>query len=910
MTAVEPLPADEARIFLNNAFGQVDGGWLTLFAVNRTSGDKVIRWRTVDDIDGLVLDAADLEPSCCVWFGAATRSQRTTGRGGAADCDVIPGLWLDIDVAGPNHAQTDLPPTIEAAEQLLAEFPLPATVVINTGGGLQAWWLLNEPMPASEATTILSRWGATWSERGHAKGWHIDNVFDIARVMRLPGTTNRKNIPRPVFIARADWQLRFGVDDLDQWLIDPPAPSTPARRAVPYIGPERPGDAYNAAVSGHDLLLATGWTLDDRDSSGNYHYRAPHRADKRGITGATYYPDDGHITVWSETFARSHGLTTKRPYDPFGYYAAVHHAGDFTAASEALAAQGYGTSTINGGRPMLGPSAPPPTVDEPWADPIPLGETTTAPPFPLEVLPGWMRDHVEAVAEELQVATDLPAMLGLSALACAQAGHRVVHVKNTWHEPLNLYMVCALPPGAGKSPAVRAMLRPLDRAERDGRKDAELRRKQVEMERRVVEAKLKKAEAAGDTHMATGFLAELETESLQVPVIPRFLADDATPEALCGLLHEQHGRLALVSTEGGPFEMMTGRYSERANLEVYLQAWSGDTIRIDRVGRGSMVIPDPVLNVCLTVQPSVISALAERPELAGRGLTARFMYSVPRDFVGHRNLIDDADTDPHIATTYEAHLHRLIRHGRPDEPEVIDLEAAARKMFLTWRQQLEADRRPDGPLRPMAEWTTKLESSVVRVAGLLAVADDLGTVDASTMGRALRIGEYWLDHARAVHDLWGADETIGKARQVLTWARQRQLTTFTLRDLYAAMRRSFPTAADTVPVLNLLTERGWLRPLFEGPITTGARGRPSPEFAVHPNALWTTDAHARHARPQDDAHARDARHARRDISELLTHSLHTHARERHCAHDAHDAHEPESAPEVTAPSSEPDLELF
>ena len=55
--------------------------------------------------------------ACCVWFGAATRTERlTTGRGGAADCHTIPGLWLDIDVAGPTHATAHtLPPDTNAA---------------------------------------------------------------------------------------------------------------------------------------------------------------------------------------------------------------------------------------------------------------------------------------------------------------------------------------------------------------------------------------------------------------------------------------------------------------------------------------------------------------------------------------------------------------------------------------------------------------------------------------------------------------------------------------------------------------------------------------------------------------------------------------------------------------------------
>ena len=43
-----------------------------------------------------------------------------------------------------------------------------------------------------------------------------------------------------------------------------------------------------------------------------------------------------------------------------------------------------------------------------------------------------------------------------------------------------------------------------------------------------------------------------------VPPLPRWLVDDATPEALAGLL-AAYGRIALLSPEGDVFDQMAGR---------------------------------------------------------------------------------------------------------------------------------------------------------------------------------------------------------------------------------------------------------------------------------------------------------------------------------------------------------------
>ena len=52
----------------------------------------------------------------------------------------IPGLWLDIDIAGPAHKKQNLPPTREDAIDLLeSNLPLHPTILVDSGHGLHAY---------------------------------------------------------------------------------------------------------------------------------------------------------------------------------------------------------------------------------------------------------------------------------------------------------------------------------------------------------------------------------------------------------------------------------------------------------------------------------------------------------------------------------------------------------------------------------------------------------------------------------------------------------------------------------------------------------------------------------------------------------------------------------------------------
>jgi hypothetical protein len=149
----------------------------------------------------------------------------------AADSVIaVPGVWLDIDYGVVGHKKPNLPGDLNDAVDLLMALPLQPTEVVDSGGGLQVYWLFPELLPVfdetgrAEAASLVKRWlryaqdvaRKLGRERGEPEGWDVDATFDLARVLRVPGTLNHKHEPpKPVTtLTEIGCGRRYSVADL------------------------------------------------------------------------------------------------------------------------------------------------------------------------------------------------------------------------------------------------------------------------------------------------------------------------------------------------------------------------------------------------------------------------------------------------------------------------------------------------------------------------------------------------------------------------------------------------------------------------------------------------------------------------------------------------------------------------
>ncbi|MGW1990109.1 DUF3987 domain-containing protein [Embleya sp. NPDC001921] len=488
---------------------------------------------------------------------------------------------------------------------------------------------------------------------------------------------------------------------------------------------------------------------------------------------------------------------------------------------------------------------------ERWPEPIPLGGGVALPPLPVGSFPGWMGEFVTAVAEETQTPPDLAGVVGLSCLATAAGGRVVVRVRGQWAEPLNLFTAAALPPGNRKSAVFDLMTAPLLDVEQAMQEESRMAVVEARMLKDVAEEAAKKAaiKAANDDGSGGSYLAAeavdlaQAAEAMTVPAMPQLIADDATPEAVASLLAQQGGRLAVLSAEGGVFDIIAGRYSSgRSNLDVYLKGHAGDMLKVNRAGRAEY-LRAPALTIGLACQPDVLKAIGAQEEFAGRGLLARFLYSLPESWVGYRSTRPEP-IPVQVLETYGRNMAALTRSlGALTEPAAVTVSPEADAVFAVFQERLEPQLRPrEGALGHIATWASKLAGAVARIAGLLHLAEHLTDgwgkpVTPETMTAAINLGDYFVAHALAVFELMGTDEDmdLDGARLVHGWLRANPAREVSHTAVFKGVRcREYPTSRSIDPALTTLEEFGWLQPM--PPPDKRGRGRPpAKRYLLHPS---------------------------------------------------------------------------
>jgi hypothetical protein len=323
----------------------------------------------------------------------------------------------------------------------------------------------------------------------------------------------------------------------------------------------------------------------------------------------------------------------------------------------------------------------------------------------------------------------------------------------------NLYIVGSLPPSSGKN-SVEGVVAPF--------RDFEKRRRETwetDDEPRLfaakesLEAKLKagrnpKSKTVLDESQQADIQKKISKHEKRLKWCPDLLAgDDTSAHLIQKVQYVTDETLCVFSSEGGDIvQTMLGRFQDKgADLKFWLKGYSGDNHKSGRVHSGGVVIDEPILTVCIFVQPYVWDEIHTNKEADSCGLLPRFLVSqtfspMPFDN-GEAMEIPQTLTDEWNRRIVEILEMRVERGGdgldgknNPREvqcaPDAVEILRCLHNEAVTLANGPCADLRPD-----LGRW----RENAARLALVLAVAENpyCKELTGELAGRAVKLFKWF-----------------------------------------------------------------------------------------------------------------------------------------------------------------------
>jgi hypothetical protein len=431
--------------------------------------------------------------------------------------------------------------------------------------------------------------------------------------------------------------------------------------------------------------------------------------------------------------------------------------------------------------------------------------------------------------------------------------------KDDWLVVPNLWGGVVGLPSAKKSPAIGAALKPMEKLIAQASEKHKAATEAFATSKMVFEARMEAIEkrvrgvasakdySAKDLESIVRELDQHLRSEPGAPVLRRYKTNDSTIEKLGELLRENPFGLLMLRDELVGLVVSWEREGREGDRAFFLEGWNGNhDFNTDRIGRGSIYVPNMCLSIFGGIQPDKLTAYLEQATnaLANDGMLQRFQLLVYPDHCPweYRDRLPDKQARECAWEVFEAlaNFDPVAWGAAPADAFTkfphFSFSREAQTSFIEWSTDLHQVRLPaeDHPI--IAQHLAKFDKLFPALALILHLVDcaatgKRGPVSAAAALRAAAWCEYLESHARRCYGLL-MDDGLRAALALAEKVRKGKLSDgFTARDVRRNQWRSLTTDEAVQAALDWLQDEHWLRAEEVG--GAGA-GRPTRRYFVNP----------------------------------------------------------------------------
>ena len=360
--------------------------------------------------------------------------------------------------------------------------------------------------------------------------------------------------------------------------------------------------------------------------------------------------------------------------------------------------------------------------------------------------------------------------------------------KDDWVVIPNLWGACVGDPSQKKTPGISEGMRGINKlvakaseAFKAAQADASLGKLIAEAKHEAFKKDVKKSikSASQDTSALKEQLKSIIVTTEEEPELKRYKTNDATVEKLGELLQKSTQGLLVSRDEIVGLLATWDRSGHEGDRAFFLEAWNGnDAFDTDRIGRGSIFIPNLCLSLFGGIQPDKLTGYLEQASdaLANDGMLQRFQVLVYPDPVRweYRDETPDREARQGFIDVFEQldGFDPLDWGAKPSGDfakfPYFEFDKAAQAAYIQFSTSLHRSiEAEDNPLirQHLAKYD-KLFPALALVLHLIdcAATGERGPVSEEATLRAVAWCRYLESHARRCYGLI-ADEGLSIARQ-------------------------------------------------------------------------------------------------------------------------------------------------